>query len=174
MSTRLDSIEAQKISADLVAEHVHANVGSMVEYILGQDDRNAPFSWDDLDLRPDPSDWEAERLNAYLVDELDTTWEDVTGEPFEIMEGEEEDDYDLRLEDQSDGVRDYIRDNAEPAEVYEWWIVSGWLANRLEAEGEIVFDGDIWGRQTTGQAIKMDYVIQKIALARHEQLAKYD
>lgn len=53
------------------------------------------------------------------------------------------------------------------SEIYEHWIVSPWLANKLEAYGQVI-DHDfmgltIWGRTTTGQSISMDYVIQQIA-----------
>ena len=53
------------------------------------------------------------------------------------------------------------------AAAYEHWIVSGWLAGKLEDQGEMV-NRDIcglivWGRCTTGQAIYMDGVIQEIA-----------
>lgn len=52
-------------------------------------------------------------------------------------------------------------------EVYEYWIVSGFLADRLEAEREVIerdfFGLTIWGRMTTGQAICCDHVICKIA-----------
>lgn len=51
-------------------------------------------------------------------------------------------------------------------EAYEHWIVTGWLADKLEAEGEMIvrdFLGmTIWGRACTGQMIAMDNVIQKI------------
>lgn len=51
-------------------------------------------------------------------------------------------------------------------EVYEHWAVSDWLADKLEAAGERV-DRDfaglcVWARTTTGQAISMDEVIQRI------------
>lgn len=224
---KMDSSEAQKIARDFVAEHVHANVGTLVEYILNTGDPRAPFNWDEIDTRPDPSDWDIDRLNAYLIDEMSTTWEDVTGEPFarrepteeeiaaarafiakhaeylnedtaawdasqlndflyhvvgdtwEDVTGEpwetEEERLD-RLEDQADKVRDYTRDNADPAEVFEWWAISDWLRYQLADAGEVTFDAGglaVWGRCTTGQAIYMDYAIQQIALARHAELAKY-
>lgn len=51
-------------------------------------------------------------------------------------------------------------------EVYEHWIVSDWLADKLAAQGERV-DTDfaglcVWGRTTTGQGIASDSVIQRI------------
>ena len=51
-------------------------------------------------------------------------------------------------------------------EIFEYWIVSSWLGSKLKSKGEIVFDigwNTIWGRQTTGQAIYMDGVIEEIA-----------
>lgn len=51
-------------------------------------------------------------------------------------------------------------------EVYEHWIVSDWLADRLEAHGEKVdkdFAGlTVWARTCTGQAIALDSVIVDI------------
>jgi hypothetical protein len=53
-------------------------------------------------------------------------------------------------------------------EVYEHWIVSDWLARRLEEEGEKVdtdFAGlTVWARTCTGQSIALDDVIQRIAV----------
>ncbi len=53
------------------------------------------------------------------------------------------------------------------SEVFEHWLVSKWLANHLEQQGETIvrdFYGleAIWCRCTTGQAIHCDYVIQQI------------
>lgn len=51
-------------------------------------------------------------------------------------------------------------------EIFQWYAVSSFLADDLEEEGEVVlrdFHGlDLWGRTTFGQAISMDYVIQKV------------
>ena len=52
------------------------------------------------------------------------------------------------------------------SEVFEHWLVSSWLANKLEAYGETVvrdFYGlTVWGRTTTGQSIYCDWVIKQI------------
>ncbi len=57
------------------------------------------------------------------------------------------------------------RQEAE-CEVFEHWIVTDWLADKLEAKGETVerdFYGlAVWGRATTGQAISIDDVICNI------------
>ena len=52
-------------------------------------------------------------------------------------------------------------------DVYEHWIVSGWLARKLKGKGETVGElcgMAIWGRCTTGQSICLDRVIQNLAI----------
>ena len=51
-------------------------------------------------------------------------------------------------------------------EVLEWWLINSWLAEWLRQEGEVVIEEYgcyWWGRSTSGQAIYLDSVIQKIA-----------
>lgn len=66
-------------------------------------------------------------------------------------------------------------DDLEPIdrEVFEHWIVSDWLARKLEAKGEKVdfdFAGlTVWVRTTTGQAITQDAVIQEIHAEMQQQ-----
>lgn len=52
-------------------------------------------------------------------------------------------------------------------EIFEHWIVSSWLGKKLQEHGETVVEDVlgidyIWGRTTTGQAIRCDCVIQEI------------
>ena len=50
-------------------------------------------------------------------------------------------------------------------EVYEHWLVSSYLGEKLKDKGETVEDFyglTVWGRTTTGQGIQCDYVIQEI------------
>jgi hypothetical protein len=65
-----------------------------------------------------------------------------------------------RLLCEAEGIEPYQR------EVYEHWIVSDWLAEKLAARGEKVdtdFAGmTVWARTTTGQMISMDSVIESI------------
>ena len=61
----------------------------------------------------------------------------------------------------------YEDDGGEPelVEALEHWIVVDWFADELKKRGEIVGDMlgmTVWGRQTSGQAISMDYVVQDI------------
>lgn len=73
------------------------------------------------------------------------------------------------VDDTTNGWRTIVeREDIDPEYdgVYEHWIVSYWFGRKLEQEGEIVRNVcglTIWGRCCTGQAIALDYVIQKIA-----------
>lgn len=52
-----------------------------------------------------------------------------------------------------------------PREAYEYWVVSDWMADELKERGYLVTEWmglTIWGRQCTGQAILLDYVISSI------------
>lgn len=62
----------------------------------------------------------------------------------------------------------------EDAEIYEWWCVSSWLAAELKDKGEAILDneyGTWWGRQCSGQAILLDYVITQIEQEHHWMFA---
>lgn len=55
----------------------------------------------------------------------------------------------------------------EPNEAYEWWVVTGYMLEKLKKLDEIVLESNElgeswWGRGCTGQAIYMDYTIQQI------------
>lgn len=72
-------------------------------------------------------------------------------------------------ENNTDGWREVCEEfdiDPQLTEAYEHWIVSDWLAGKLEARGEMVlrdFYGlTIWGRACTGQAIYCDSVIGAI------------
>ena len=76
----------------------------------------------------------------------------------------------FNFETDMDEVLEYCDDVGafpESREVYEHWIITDWLATKLEMEHELVirdFHGlIIWGRTTTGQPMSMDGVIQRIA-----------
>ena len=56
-------------------------------------------------------------------------------------------------------------ESEEPQEIFEWWLVTDWLADKLAKHGEPVIRNDYgvwWGRTCTGQAIVLDYVIEEI------------
>jgi len=56
-------------------------------------------------------------------------------------------------------------DGADIQEIYEWWIVSSFLYEKLRTRGEPVLEWGnncYWGRTTTGQSILLDCVITSI------------
>lgn len=55
--------------------------------------------------------------------------------------------------------------DSEPQDILEWWLVTEWLAEKLEAQGEPVLEwgnNHYWGRTCSGQAILLDGVITSI------------
>jgi hypothetical protein len=83
----------------------------------------------------------------------------------------------LRHLESAGSWQDFCHDNdLEPQrhEIYEHWIVSDWLARRLEERGEVIerdFYGlTLWGRACTGQAILLDGVMCAI----YDELHKDD
>ena len=55
--------------------------------------------------------------------------------------------------------------NNMPIEIYEWWLISEFLADQLRDIGEPILSnehGVWWGRSCTGQAIILDGTIQRI------------
>lgn len=128
------------------------------------------------------------RATVYRIDHEDDETEvfKITGDMFEDgaeLEGADRDDHEgnvdylLKLRGQS--LSSYVigpdddpemEDEEDPAEALEHWIVTDWLARKLEERGEMVgeFMGlTIWGRTTSGQAILLDSVICDIYDALH-------
>lgn len=73
---------------------------------------------------------------------------------------------DKQLKDEGYEDIEEARNNGEDMqEIFEWWICSDWLIERLEEKGEPILktdNGDWWGRTCTGQAILLDSVIEEI------------
>lgn len=74
-----------------------------------------------------------------------------------------------KLVSEQDGGFDWVCDeyrlDPEYGEIYEHWIVTGWLGDRLRSRGHVVEEYlglTIWGRGCTGQAVCIDNVIEDI------------
>jgi len=73
-----------------------------------------------------------------------------------------------------------LRDNGSDInEVYEHWLVSDWLLDKLREQEEPILEYDYetwWGRTCSGQAIKLDHNIQELAYkySYDERLFKKD
>ena len=146
------------------------------------------FQIDDLEnLYPDPSEWDVDECREWLDDQGHTPPLDED----EIMEIARtlRDEHDSQMSDDTlkekghfayimaeaeeelavDDWREAVTEQADAAEVYEWWRVTSWLLSELRDIGEVVIDNDYgewWGRGTTGQGLTMDGVLQKIAASR--------
>lgn len=69
------------------------------------------------------------------------------------------------LDSETGNCEECFTDNQEQQEIYEWWIVSGWLEFKLKMHGEPILSneyGSWWGRCSSGQAIYIDSVIEEI------------
>jgi predicted nuclease with TOPRIM domain len=152
----------QKIKGKFVEREVYANVGTMVEYILNKscEDREAPFTWDDV-------------INMYAdnSEEIEDKQEQIDELNNKIMEVNEDDEnFETiidNLQEQIDDLQNKIdeleNEQEEPREVYQWFLVSDWLCQKLKEHGEVVIeDENIWGRGCCGQAILLDGVISNI------------
>ena len=144
----------QDIKGKLVGREVKSCVSSLVEYILQKsyDDQNAPFTWDDVENYYIDNSEEIEELQEQ-IDKLEEL-EDLTEEQ------------EKQLNNLKNQIEELESEQEEPQEIYEWWSVTNWFADKLKAKGQcIVSDGynSYWGRCTTGQAILLDGVISEIA-----------
>jgi hypothetical protein len=114
--------------------------------------RGSGFSIEDMEnLYPDPNDWTIGQCKEWLNDHLGSYIIDPSQHSQALSESE---------------WQEAVRDNAEPAEVMEWWRVTDWLCGQLRDIGEVVIDNDYgcwWGRQCTGQGFRMDGTLQQIA-----------
>ena len=150
----------QKIKDEFVRKHVYCNVDQMVEYIISQDDyKNAPFTLEDIN-----NYWLYPEYSGQFADFGGGTQTDLNQE-IERLEDvmskmlDDNDDYGV-IEDEINELRDL---EFEYQEVYEWWVVSSFLCEKLEALGHpVISDHNIWGICTTGQAILLDYAITQI------------
>lgn len=149
-----NSIKNQHIKEKFVGNHVYACVTSMIEFVLtaSQSLSDAPVTMDELD-------------SSYY-------YEDSQGTQYSEQEREERI---VELTDELEDAEDALLVEQQIAEledlspiypeIYEWWIVSPFLAGKLAAYGQTVLDDGMnryWGRCTTGQAILLDRVISEI------------
>jgi len=157
------STEVEKLTHTYLTTEVFAVCTSIVEHLLGTDDHLSPITRDDIDYAiPDTENMTPVELNEYLEDELNTGWSTVVGRIVTPDEIEEMDD------DHPDVgyVCGFIEENNVERVVYEWWMVSPWMATALREEGQVTImnaSGNFWGRCATGQSLRMDGIFQRIA-----------
>lgn len=144
------------------------------------------FGYEEIrNLYADPSEWDAAQCREYAEEngiDLPTPSDCPCANPVKVvLKGsadpscascggdwpytDDEDDSPGSLLDQMrEACREYAQDH--PAEVYEWYRVSGYLCALLHAIGEVTIDNDYgywFGRQCTGQSLIMDGTLQRVA-----------
>jgi hypothetical protein len=137
----------------LVSREIYLNQSHLVE---------------DLILKPNP-DW-IEYIENYYDESSEAVDEYLTCE----TDIEEATWQELDVHERLDLARE-VGFEPSPQDIFEWWLVSDWLAEKLQEFEQPVLTTDYgawWGRTCTGQAIKMDYVIRKIVEAT--DYAKYE
>jgi len=174
-TANVNSSKNQDIKGKFVSREVLACVTEMVEYIIKQgfEDNNAPFSLDDCSNYYTDNSGEIEEL-AEKKEQLEEEIQDIENSIEELKEEESKDEEiqakeneKTKLEEEISSIENKIEEleeeQGEVNEPYEWWIVSSWLCDKLKEKGEVVLeDENIWGRQTSGQAILLDSVISEI------------
>ena len=169
-----DSIRNLEICRKLVDREVIACQSSLVDMLL----REGTFNYEDVEnLVVDHSD-EIESLREESDELLEEKYEleseledDDEQEEDKMLKSDREDkqtridDITNRCEEIEEEIEELLnRDDYN--EVYEWYLVSNWMLEKLRAKGEPVLDTEYeawWGRCTSGQAILLDGVIQEIA-----------
>ena len=148
-----EKLTVDELAEKIVRDDVYCNIGSLVEFSIkmSYDGHDAPITYEDLETAgPNFFNMADEDLIEWIKENVTT-------------------DQDLAELD-NDELIQICQDNYDEVEVYEYWAVSGWLAEKLTERGEIVIDNypHVWGRQTTGQAITLDGVIRNIAKYLYE------
>ena len=161
----LTESQKQNINGYLVEKEVLCCVSSICDYILKKswEDRDTPFSYEDIEnnFYFNLEDWKDNTID--LIKDCNTMEEDE--KKTSLKELEEVND----LEEAQDFYNEYCEaedpdDYKEDSEIYEYWAVTSWFYDKLINESEAGIEKEaIWCRCTTGQAIKIDGVLYKIA-----------
>jgi|11BtaG_2_1085332.scaffolds.fasta_scaffold00001_7 hypothetical protein len=109
----------------------------------------------------------ANLLIKELLEKGQRDWDLTSQQWYEDLFCQYEEDFDIWKVDEDYEGTNYCPPEPDPKvrEPFEFWIVSDYFANKLKDNGHLVTNHWgfwIWGRETTGQSILIDYVFQKI------------
>lgn len=148
MSKKYESAEYQNKVRDFVSREVIYNVSSLISELGNQE----ALYRDELLPVCSQDNWKDTAIEDFINGTPDQKGKPFTVDDFHSLHGEE--------------YREYCEErdiDPQTTEAYEHWIVTDYLADKLEAKGEMVlrdFLGmTIWGRTCSGQAILLDSVI---------------
>jgi hypothetical protein len=153
-----DSSRNQTIKNQFVQGEVCACISDMAEYLFSYEgDKYADWDeWENLYVTRCP---ECGEINSILHNE---TPDDNDNIPADCDPDKYAAEYPYQC---VCGARFEEEPETEPQEIYEYWIVTPWLGEKLRDKGDPVLErwgGWIWGRTCTGQAILLDSVISEI------------
>ena len=161
----LSERELQRLGDELVTREVRCCLSQLVSRFEGDEE------------------WQ-EDLSAAVEDSLRTEVELRTAELEAGAEPEDEHERgiyafvhcnseDCDEDDLESAQDDWVESRRDQREPLEYWAVSRWLGRKLSERGEVVLSDwyglTIWGRQTSGQSIGIDYVIRQIVLEIHKE-----
>ena len=164
------SIKAKLIEREVICS-VNQTIQAMSQLMHEADNEILRDHYDDLTELLYQYDYESAALDVGWRE-----WGDVDKSEFEQHEFDTEDNpafgY-FNIEDGSftdaDDWAELCDDQGietEPVEIFEFWHVTGWYADKLREQGQTVvdiLDFTVWGRRTTGQAISLDHCTGVIA-----------
>lgn len=185
-------IQAEFLAEKWVETEILCCQSSLVDHLMKMEHPLDGFSWDDIEnLYEDTTEFSLEECKDYLLEYISSDdlpdpnpWEMTREELTEFL-GETPEDVKEFSDDQLrndviSGIDNEVLDGIEewrqlasdvsqdnPQEPLEWWLVTGWLCQKLREAGEPVLDNDYgcwFGRTCSGQAIIADGVLQQIAL----------
>ena len=150
---------------DWVNSRIYANVSIYIDYIIKKsyEDTNAPASYEDIEY------FDRDGIIYDILVEFDND-KKGTCELAEIPITTTRDEFEIDLSDGYDNeelvsLAETLKIDTTKysnPEVYEWWILDSWLAEKLKELGEVVINDNVWGRQGTGQAIYLDGIMQEV------------
>ena len=172
----------QQILDKLINREVYCCVTYEMEYILSRvpyDDKNCPIEYSDMDslyIKRCPYCGGVDLSEVLPKDLKDEVYigEDnlaecpVCGSLYSEIEDARACCENERLLACDDCSRVFLEENTAYVmpDIYEWWIVSDWFADKLIEQGCSVIKTGFncyWGRTTTGQSISLDGCVANIA-----------
>jgi len=159
-----------------IDNNIYGSYSQEVEYILNKsyEDNDTPFNIDDV---VNSTIINEESLINDIIQEFEELDKKDKGEMLELinednktnmresLEGYDQEEFESFLRDVDCYINIELYDYEEQQEVFEWFGVSSWLSDKLEAKEEVIIKGfNYWGRTCYGQGIVLDYVMHKIYL----------
>lgn len=144
----LDSGTVQDITQKFIYPHILRNQSALIKQM--QDlEVDGFLMWEDVE-------------NFHLSDEEILEEYEDKKERYSMTPIIDDDDY----VSEEEFIENFREEGLDQKEIFEWYLVSDWLINKLREKNEPVIDndyGEYWGRCCTGQAICLDYQIQELA-----------